>query len=56
MTYIIETGNSVRKKEKADLIIFQNNKKQSVELIDNKLILYDECFDCLQNEYIREEN
>ncbi len=55
MTYLIETGNSIRKKGEADLIIYQNNKKQSIELKENKLILYDECFDCFQNEYIREE-
>jgi hypothetical protein len=56
MTYLIETGNSMRKSDKTDLIIYQNNKKQSLELKDNKLILYDECFDCFQTEYIRKEN
>ena len=54
LTYKIETGNSIRKIEETDLIIFENGWKQSIELVGNKLILYDECFDCFQNEYIRE--
>jgi hypothetical protein len=54
LTYKIETGNSIRKIEETDLIIFENGWKQSIELDGNKLILYDECFDCFQNEYIRE--
>ncbi len=54
MSYIIEPGNSIRKEGKTDLIIYENEKKQSIELKGDKLILFDECFDCFQNEYIRE--
>ena len=53
MTYTIEKGSSIRTTEETYLIVYENGKKQSVELIDNKLILYDECHDCYQNEYVR---
>ncbi len=40
--------------EKIDLMIYENDRKQSIVLNENKLILYDECFDCYQNEYIKD--
>ncbi len=56
MPYKVETGNSIWKEEKTDIIIYEDDWKQSIELKNNKLILSDECFDCYQNEYIRKEN
>jgi hypothetical protein len=53
MTYKIEKGSSIRTEDDTYLIIYENGRKQSIELIENKLILYDECHDCYQNEYIK---
>lgn len=53
MTYKIENGNTIRKTENTYLIIYENERKQSIELIGNKLILFDECYDCYQNEYVK---
>ena len=53
MTYKIETGSSIRMAENTDLIIYENEWKQSIKLSGNKLILYDECYDGFQNEYIK---
>jgi len=54
MTYQIEKGKSIRKTEDSFLILYENGRKQSIEIIDNKLILFDECHDCYQNEYVKE--
>jgi len=54
MSYKIEKGKSIRKTEDTDVIIYENEWKQSFELIDNELMLYDECYDCFQYEYIKE--
>jgi len=54
MTYKIETGSSIRSKENTFLIIYENDQKQSIELNGNKLILFDECYDCFQYEYLKE--
>ncbi|MCB2197675.1 MAG: hypothetical protein KQH79_17585 [Bacteroidetes bacterium] len=56
LNYMIEKGPSIRTTEDTYLIIYENDKKQSVDFIDNKLILYDECHDCFQNEYIKTDN
>jgi len=53
MTYKIEKGNSIRKTGDTYLIIYENDQKQSIELIGKKLILFDECYDCYQNEYVK---
>ena len=54
LNYKIEKGPSIRTNEDTYLIIYENDKKQSIDFIDDKLILYDECHDCYQNEYIKE--
>lgn len=56
LSYTIKKGPSIRTTEDVYLIIYENDKKQSVDFIDNKLILYDECHDCFQNEYIKAAN
>lgn len=54
MSYKIEKGSSIRSTEETFLIIYENGQKQSVTLEENRLILYDECHDCYQNEYVKE--
>jgi len=50
ITYKIEMGNSIIKNEETDIITLENEWRQSIELNGNKLTLYDECYDCFQNE------
>ena len=52
--YELTKGESIRTSEKTDLMIYENNRKQSIAIFDEILILYDECYDCYQNEYIRD--
>lgn len=52
--YKIEKGSSIRSNEESYLIVYDNGKKQSINLEGNKLILYDECHDCFQYEYVKE--
>ncbi|KUO66769.1 MAG: hypothetical protein APF83_06960 [Lutibacter sp. BRH_c52] len=52
--YYLQKGESIMTNEKIDLMIYENDRKQSIVLNENKLILYDECFDCYQNEYLKD--
>ena len=52
--YELTKGESIRTTENTDLMIYENERKQSIVIIGDKLILYDECYDCYQNEYIRD--
>ena len=52
--YQLRKGESIRTTENTDLMIYENDRKQSVVIINERLILYDECYDCYQNEYIRD--
>lgn len=52
LTYKIEIGESIRSTEKVKLIVYENDWKQSFEKRGKKLYLYDECYDCFQNEYL----
>lgn len=54
MSYTIDKGNSIRSSEEVFLIIYENGRKQSIGIEGNKLILYDECHDCYQNEYVKQ--
>lgn len=54
LTYTIEKGNSILTQEETELIIYENGLKQSFKLDGQKLILFNECYDCFQNEYIKE--
>lgn len=54
MTYMVEKGSSIYTDGKVELIIYENEWEQSVELNDNMLILKDECYDCYKHIYIRE--
>lgn len=53
-TYFIGKGQSIWTPQISDLLILEDDSKQSIELDGNKLILYDECYDCFQNEYVRQ--
>ncbi|MFD1095440.1 hypothetical protein [Salegentibacter chungangensis] len=52
-SYKIEQGNSIRTTEEVPLIIYNSELKQSFEFSDGRLILFDECYDCFQNEYVK---
>lgn len=52
--YYLQKGASIWTIEEADLMIYENDRTQSIVLNESKLILYDECNDCYQNEYIKE--
>ena len=56
MVYSIEKGPSIHSEEECYLIIYENGNKQSVQYEDGVLILYDECYDCFQNEYKKQES
>ncbi|MCM8568244.1 hypothetical protein NE848_02575 [Gramella jeungdoensis] len=51
--YHITLGESIRSTEEVPLIIYETGKKQSFEFQEGNLILFDECYDCYQYEYIR---
>ncbi|TBW28519.1 hypothetical protein [Gramella sp. KN1008] len=51
--YRIIMGKSIRTTEDVPLIIYETGKKQSFEFRNGNLILFDECYDCFQNEYVR---
>lgn len=52
--YNLQKGESIRANEQTDLMIYENDRIQSIILNESKLILHDECFDCYQNEYIKD--
>jgi len=52
--YEIRQGKSIRTIEISNLIIYENGRKQSIELNDTNLILFDECNDCFQYKYVKE--
>lgn len=52
LAYKIEISESIRSTEKIEMIVYENDWKQSFEKHGKKLYLYDECYDCFQNEYI----
>jgi len=53
LTYTIEKGSSIRTEEDTYLVVYENGRKQSFELKEDRLILYDECHDCFQHEYTK---
>jgi len=52
--YKIQSGFSIRTTQNTDLVVYENGTKQSVELNANFLVLYEECYDCFQHNYIKE--
>ena len=53
LNYEIQFGESIKTSYETELIIYENGMKQSIEFDENVLILYDECYDCFQNKYIK---
>lgn len=51
--YEIVLGESIRSTEEIPLIVYETGEKQSFEFRNANLILFDECHDCFQNEYMR---
>lgn len=54
LSYFIVQGQSIWTPIVSNIIIYENDSRQSVELDGDNLTLYDECYDCFQNEYIRQ--
>ncbi len=54
VNYKIYLGPSIRTIHNTDLIVYKNGTKQSMELNGNSLILFDECYDCFQHNYLKE--
>ena len=51
--YEIQSGSSIRTKEKTDLIVYENGTTHSVVLEGNSLVLFEECYDCFQHNYLK---
>lgn len=51
--YTLEKGETIRSSEEVPLIKYSNGRKQSFEFSSGHLILYDECYDCYQYEYVK---
>lgn len=54
LSYSIETGDSGILGGTQEMIIYENDFRQSFILTGNTLLLYDECDDCFQHEYEKE--
>jgi hypothetical protein len=52
--YEIISGPSIRTIEDTELIVYENGIEQSVELNGNYLVLYEDCYDCFQHNYIKD--
>lgn len=52
--YSIEIRQSILFGEKRNMIIYESDFNQTIEINQNQLVLTDECYDCFRNEYIRQ--
>jgi hypothetical protein len=52
-TYTIQTGNSIRTNQPTQLIVYGNGRKNSFEVHNNTLLLWDEVYDGYQHQYQR---
>lgn len=52
--YSTETGISIIFGEPKEMMIYESGINQTIVLTENNLVLYDECYDCFQNEYTKE--
>ncbi len=50
--YRLDLGESIRG-ENSKLIIYDSGNKQSYEIIENNLFIYDNCYDCFQHTYLK---
>ncbi|MBT8388013.1 MAG: hypothetical protein KJO12_11430 [Ignavibacteria bacterium] len=53
INYEIEVGSSIRTTQKTDLILYENGTIHSVLIIGNSLVLFEECYDCFQHNYLK---
>lgn len=53
-TYTIILDNSILSQEKVEIIVYENEWKQSYSTDGNFLYLVDECLDCFASKYSRE--
>ena len=54
LSYFLVNGRSIWTPVITDLLVFEDDSKQSVEMSTDKLSLYEECYDCYVHEYIRQ--
>ena len=54
VNYEIQSGSSIRTTEKTDLIVYENGTIHSVWIEGNSLVLFEECYDCFQHNYLKE--
>ena len=54
LSYFLIQGQSIWSPMPMNMFVFEDESKQSIELDGDKLILYDECYDCYSHEYVRE--
>ena len=54
MNYEIQSGSSIRTTEKTDLIVYENGTIHSVLIEGNSLVLFEECYDCFQQNYLKD--
>ena len=50
----IKSGPSIRTTEDIDLMVYENGIEQSVELNENYTVLYEERYNCIQHNCIKE--
>lgn len=53
-TYYLERGAPISSTEKVDLINYENGWKQSLEINEDYLVLFDEVYDGFTHEYIKD--
>jgi hypothetical protein len=53
VNYEIQSGSSIRTTEKTDLIVYENGTIHSVLIEGNSLVLFEECYDCFQHNYLK---
>ena len=53
VNYEIQSGPSIRTTQNTDLVVYENGMKQSMELNGNFLVLFEECYDCFQHNYLK---
>lgn len=54
VNYNIKLGSSIRTAEKTDLIVYENGTIHSVLIEGNSLVLFEECYDCFQHNYLKD--
>jgi hypothetical protein len=52
--YEIQSGSSIRTNEETDLIVYENGITNSVLIEGNSLVLFEECYDCFQHNYLKD--